>query len=340
LTGALGVLKNGFVIVGSVPTTDGTSATVQPGSLLILDSSGNVVLTLTDSALLDSPWGLAVNDQGDQAQLFVSNVRSGTVTRIDLGIPMGGTPFVEQETRIASGYAHRTDPAALLVGPAGLAFDAARDILYVASTADNAIYAIPMAAVTGFRQGKGNLVVRDDAHLHGPIGLTLAPNGDLIVSNGDAVNPDPNQLNELDEFTPEGRFVGQFQLDTGAAGAAFGIAVSSVNGELRFAAVDDNTNSVDVWTFREQSRSLAKASGFGDFPINPDDQPSSSDMARAGGGAADVQAPALDALVSGGGLNGPSALTDQEAMNEVAMSLAGDADLFSGATGGAKKKAS
>jgi hypothetical protein len=255
LTGALGVLKSGFVIVGSVPTTDGTSNTVQPGSLLILDSNGNVVLTLTDSALLDSPWFLAVNDQGDQAQVFVSNVASGTVTRIDLGIPEGGTPFVEQETQIASGYAHRTDPTAVLVGPAGLAFDAARDILYVASTADNAIYAIPKAADTGFRQGKGQLVVQDDTHLHGPLGLALAPNGDLIVSNGDAVNPDPNQLNELDEFTPEGQFVGQFQLDKGAAGAAFGIAVSTINGELHFAAVDDNTNSLNVWTFKEQSSS-------------------------------------------------------------------------------------
>src|SRR5439155_22979150 len=45
LTAALGVLKSGFVVVGSVPTTDGTSATVQPGCLLILDSSGKVVLT-------------------------------------------------------------------------------------------------------------------------------------------------------------------------------------------------------------------------------------------------------------------------------------------------------
>jgi uncharacterized protein (TIGR03118 family) len=251
LTAALGVLKSGFVIVGSVPTTDGTSATVQPGSLLILDSSGKVVLTLTDSALLDSPWGLAVNDQGDRAQVFVSNVLSGTVTRIDLDIPKGGTPVVKKEMRIASGYAHRTDPSALLVGPTELAFDAARDILYVASTADNAIYAIPKAAATGPRQGKGNLVVQDDAHLHGPIGLALAPNGDLIVSNGDAVNQDLNQLNELDEFTPEGRFVGQFQLDTGAAGGAFGIAVSRANGELRFAAADDDANSLHVWTFEE-----------------------------------------------------------------------------------------
>ena len=35
-------------------------------------------------------------------------------------------------------------------------------------------------------------------------------------------------------------------------------------------------------------------------------------------------------------MNGPSALTDQEAMNEIVMSLAGNTDLF----GGAKKKAS
>jgi hypothetical protein len=43
--------------------------------------------------------------------------------------------------------------------------------------------------------------------------------------------------------------VGQFQLDNGAPGAAFGIAVSNVNGQVRFAAADDNTNSLDVWTF-------------------------------------------------------------------------------------------
>jgi hypothetical protein len=81
----------------------------------------------------------------------------------------------------------------------------------------------------------------------------LAPNGDLIVSNGDAQNPDPNQPNELDEFTTRGKFVGQFQLDQGAGGAAFGIAVSNVNGQLRFAAANDNTNSLDVWTFQTRA---------------------------------------------------------------------------------------
>jgi uncharacterized protein (TIGR03118 family) len=251
LTTALGVLKSGFVIVGSVPTAaDGTP---QPGSLLILDSNGHLVSQLSDSTLLDGPWDLTINDQGDHAQVFVSNVLSGTVTRIDLNIPDGGTPMVESETQIASGFAHHTDPNALVVGPTGLAFDPERDILYVASTADNAIFAIPDAAVTHHDQGMGRLVFKDDVHLHGPLGLVLAPNGDLITANGDAVNPDPAHPNELVEFTPTGQFVSQFQLDGGAPGAAFGLALSTDNGQLRLAAVDDNvtnkTNTVKVFTF-------------------------------------------------------------------------------------------
>ena len=93
-----------------------------------------------------------------------------------------------------------------------------KDILYVASTGDNAIFAIKNAAKTENDVGKGKAVVQDPQHLHGPLGLVLAPNGDLIASNGDAVNPDPNHPNELVEFTTKGKFVGQFQLDKGAAG--------------------------------------------------------------------------------------------------------------------------
>src|SRR5262249_3770512 len=64
LTTALGVLQKGFVIVGSVPTTDGTSDTVQQGSLLFLNRFGKVVGSLSNSRLLDGPWDLTVNDQG------------------------------------------------------------------------------------------------------------------------------------------------------------------------------------------------------------------------------------------------------------------------------------
>jgi hypothetical protein len=248
LTTALGVLKSGFVLVGNVPTTDGKFDTIGQGSLLILDSNGHLVKTLADKNLLDGPWDLTINDEGDEAQVFVSNVLNGTVTRIDLRIPRTGAPVVESMTRIASGYKHEAHDEALVVGPTGLAYDAEHDILYVASTDDNAIYAIHDAGKTKKDRGKGTLIYKDNAHLHGPLGLVLAPNGDLIAANGDAVNADPNQPSEIVEFTTKGQFVGQFSISKDEGGA-FGIALASVDGSLRIAAVNDNTNALDLWTF-------------------------------------------------------------------------------------------
>ncbi|MFI5460763.1 MAG: hypothetical protein ACHRXM_35570 [Isosphaerales bacterium] len=123
---------------------------------------------------------------------------------------------------------------------------------YVASTGDNAIYAIQNAAFATTDGGIGRLIYQDNAHLRGPLGLVLAPNGDLITSNGDAVNPDPSQASELVEFTPTGRFVGEFSIDP-AQGGAFGLAVTNFAGILRLAAVEDVTNSVDVWTVDTRS---------------------------------------------------------------------------------------
>ena len=255
LTTALGVLGNGFVIVGSVPATYdnmGNLVSIGQGSLMILDKNGNVVDTLTDPELLDGPWDLTVNDEGSLAQVFVSNVLNGTVTRINLLAPLNGTPVVLSMKEIASGYVARTDPAALVVGPTGLAYNRLLDALYVASTGDNAIYAIGNAANTKTVSGTGKLIYTDNAHLRGPLGLVLAPNGDLITANGDAVNPDPNQASELVEFTPTGQFVGEFSIDP-TQGGAFGLAVTNFNGILRLAAVEDVTNSVDIWTFNTQS---------------------------------------------------------------------------------------
>jgi len=247
LTTALGVLKRGFVLVGNVPTTNGTFATIQQGSLLILDRNGNLVSTLSDSALLDGPWDLTVNDQGSFVQVFVSNVLSGTVTRLDLTVT-GHSVSVDSAAQIASGYLVRSDPSALVVGPTGLAYDAVRDLLYVASTGDNAIFAISHAGTRWTDAGKGHAVYRDNTHLHGPLALALAPNGDLLTANGDAVNPDPNQPSEIVEFTPSGDFVAQFSVNPNGVGGAFGIAVTTIGGKTRLAAVDDILNQLDVWT--------------------------------------------------------------------------------------------
>ncbi len=64
------------------------------------------------------------------------------------------------------------------------------------------------------------------------------------------VNADPLQPSEIGEFTVDGRFVAQMQVDT-VPGAAFGLAFGyGRKGQPQFAAVDDNTNTATVWTLR------------------------------------------------------------------------------------------
>jgi len=245
LTTALGVLKTGFVIVGSVPTTDGTCNTIGQGTLVIVDRHGNAVVTLQDNVLLDSPWDLTINDQGQQAQVFVSNVVSGTVTRINLKISAGHIT-VESLTRIASGYGTACNAAAVVVGPTGLAYDSFTHVLYVASTDDNEIFALRNAGLSPQDYGTGKVIYQDNVHLHGPLALALAPNGHLITANGDAINEDPSQLSEIVEFTPSGQFVSQFQIDP-ALGSAFGLAVTVRSHHILFAAVDDTTSALEEW---------------------------------------------------------------------------------------------
>jgi DNA-binding beta-propeller fold protein YncE len=248
LTTALGVWSRGFVLVGNLPTTNNGS-TIQPTSLLVINKNGKMVADLSDPALLAGPWDLTVVDEGLFAQIFVSNVLSGTVTRLDVSTDFAGNTFtVNSKTQIASGYLHRTDPAALVVGPTGLAFDPLRNLLYVASTGDNKIFAIPNPLFTNKDNRTGQLIYQDNVHLHGPLGLALAPNGHLITANGDAVNPGPNGTqNLLVEFTPAGQFVAQFQVDPGAAGGAFGLAIGFGLEGFRFAAVDDDANTLEIW---------------------------------------------------------------------------------------------
>ena len=61
LTTALVALRGGWVIVGSLPTSDGTSATAQAGCLLVLDSLGNVSETIYGT-LINGPWDMAILD--------------------------------------------------------------------------------------------------------------------------------------------------------------------------------------------------------------------------------------------------------------------------------------
>jgi hypothetical protein len=250
LTAALGVLSNGLVLVGNLPTADGTAATVQPGALAVLNRAGQFLGDFGPPSVIDGPWGMAVYDTGNgvsgTAHVWVSNVLSGDVTRFD--ISYNATNISATALVLANGFTHRTDPAALVLGPSGLAYSASNDTLYVASSTDNSIYEIPTAAAPHSIPVAATLFIQDLTHLHGPLNLAILPNGHLLVANSDGSNVDPNQPSELVEYTAAGQFVGQMSVDANNGGA-FGFAVNNMGwGTIRLAAVDDNANSLKIWT--------------------------------------------------------------------------------------------
>jgi hypothetical protein len=249
LSTALGTLQSGFIVVGNAPTADGTAATAGPGSLLVINNQGKLIQTITNASI-QGPWDMALVDGGDSAIAFISNALTGTVIRMDFKVNPSGLTLLSTKT-IASGYIHRGDPVTLFVSPTGLVYDWRRDVLYVASTGDNAVFAIWNAATRHSDAGLGTIIYQDNVHLHGALAMTMAPNGHLLVSNNDGINPDPNQPSEIVEFTVEGRFVKQLSVDPNQGGS-FGLAVRTTEDRAIFAAVDDNTSTLLIWTLNQE----------------------------------------------------------------------------------------
>jgi len=241
LTTALGVLERGFVVVGNLPNS------LSPGSLQFIDRNGALVQTFTNP-LIDGPWDLTIDDDNDHPTIYVSNVLNGIVVRLNLTLTNTAVT-VNKTTKIAAGYTTQPSKAALVLGPTGLAHDIATDILYVASTADNAIFAVPHASTRSSPPGSTStgIMIAQNGQLRGPLALVFAPNRDLITSNGDAVpSADTNHPSEIVELTKHGKFVGQFNVDA-AQGGAFGIGIAMVGSDTaRLAVVDDNANDIIV----------------------------------------------------------------------------------------------
>ncbi len=149
-TTAMTMLKSGWVIVGSLPSQDGTTGTKGPGCLLVLDSEGQVAGAITGPNI-NGPWGnMAVIDHGSSAVLFVSNtgfgvgapgqevVHQANVLRLNLSIPEGRPPVVTSETVIGNGFGEQADKDVFIVGPTGLALGRGGE-LYVSDAIDNRI---------------------------------------------------------------------------------------------------------------------------------------------------------------------------------------------------------
>jgi hypothetical protein len=249
LTTALDILNGGWVIVGSLPTAHHGTVFTGPGRLFVLNSQGKVVETIAGHGI-NGPWDMTAAQFGPVSELFVTNVLNGTaaaggkvvhrgtVLRLVLGTFGDGPPRLLSSTAIGSGFAERTDPAALVIGPTGAGLG--RDgTLYVADTVANRIAAIPDAVLRPDSAGRGRTVTSDGA-LNGPLGVAIAPGGDVLsVNSGDG---------NVVETTPSGDQVATHQLDASGsmpgAGALFGLAVAPHQGGVYY--VDDAANTLNL----------------------------------------------------------------------------------------------
>jgi hypothetical protein len=243
LTTALSILPGGYVVVGSLPTTNGKSATAKAGCLIVLDSSGNPVSTIA-GADIQGPWDMTSVSSGSRTTLFVSNVLNGgaaagvhvinnsTVARITLQSGPGEPPKVVSQQVIATRIPWRDDPAALVIGPTGVAL-ARNGTLYLANTLLNQITAIPDALTRTTPAAGGGTPVSTGQHLKQPLGLVIAPDGNILTTNAGDGN--------IVETTPAGKQVAVVTADkkTGA-GSLFGLVVVPGAG-IYFLDDGDNT---------------------------------------------------------------------------------------------------
>jgi hypothetical protein len=246
LTTALDVTRSGWVVVGSLPTKGGTAATAEAGCLIVLGSDGRVRETFSGHGIA-GPWDMAMTQRHRTVQLFVTNVLHGTVAahgavvhrgtllRVTLRMRGARPPRWGGDTVIGSGFGEHSDPAALVVGPTGVAVGP-RGVVYVADTVANRIARIPRGTTRMHTAGRGHTVTHGGA-LNAPLGLTMAADGHLVTANAGDGN--------LVEITPTGHQVAVRTVDRSGspkgAGALFGLAFSGP-GSLYF--VDDATNTL------------------------------------------------------------------------------------------------
>jgi hypothetical protein len=213
----------------------------------VLSDRGTVAETITNPNIV-GPWDLTVKSGATSAELFVSNALGGnttthngipvtgncTVVRLDLALSPTSPPRLTSSAVIGTGFAWRANKAALILAPTGLALGG-NGTLYVDDTLTNSVSAIPQALsrTTAVTAAGGTLSA--GGSLSAPLGMTMAPNGDLVVVNG-------NNGNAV-EITQAGQQLVTKTLIKDGAGDLFGIITAPAGDGLIIA--NDGTNALD-----------------------------------------------------------------------------------------------
>jgi hypothetical protein len=253
LTTAMVQLKTGWVIAGSLPSANGQVGTAGAGCLLLISPEGRLAGTISGPGI-DGPWDAAVSDNGTTATLFVANTLvgispaskdttgrdQGDVVRLTLAESATAPPRLTAETVIASGFPERPDAAAFIKGPTGLALGRS-GTLYVADNLSNRIASIPDALSRATSAGTGTTLTKG-GQLANPLGLVLAPGGDLLAAN--ATN------GKIVEVTPGGKQAGEYYADHDIGqeppgnGDLFDVAINQAGNGVLF--VNDGTNVLEL----------------------------------------------------------------------------------------------
>jgi hypothetical protein len=247
LSTALAVLPGGWVVVGSTPSSNGMAATAKAGCLIVLGNRGRVRETISGHGI-NGPWDATALNLGSRSDLFVTNVLNGTVAakgalvhrgtvlRLSLRVSGNRPPQLLRVTKIGSGFAEQTNAAAFVLGPTGVGLGA-NGTLYVADTRGNRITAIRHAVLRHSSAGTGSVVTSGGA-LSNPLGLAVAPNGNVLTVNGNN--------GKIVETTPGGAQIATKLLDKSGSppgnGALFGLALAPRGRGVYY--VDDAVNTL------------------------------------------------------------------------------------------------
>jgi len=211
--------------VTSLPDGSLVATGSQANTTVIVSPVGNIS-TAFAADIFAEPWSAIYATHDANAYVYVSNAMTGTIDRITLN-----GDAQSSFTEIASGFSTNMGVPGAISAPAGLTYDAANDTLYVVDTNANRVVSLSNVSAigtdgvmvtgttfAGVSAGSAK-VIASNGLLNGPISGALLVNGNLVVGN----TLDPNGTNLLIEISPSTGIVASKNVDTGAAGAIFGI---------------------------------------------------------------------------------------------------------------------